>query len=66
LAWLDFSQLDWTNVHSHLIKNGLALSAGSQFGAEYSQFARLNFGVPRATLQEALKRIEAAIKAGGH
>ena len=66
LAWLDFSQLGWTNVHSHLIKNGLALSAGNQFGAEYSQFARLNFGVPRATLQEALKRIEAAIKSSGN
>jgi bifunctional pyridoxal-dependent enzyme with beta-cystathionase and maltose regulon repressor activities len=66
LAWLDFSQLGWANVHSHLMKNGLALSAGSQFGAEYSQFARLNFGVPRATLQEALKRIELAIQTNGN
>jgi len=62
LAWLDFSQLGWNNVQEHLIKNGLGLSAGSQFGAEYSQFGRLNFGVPKATLIEALKRIETAIK----
>ena len=61
LAWLDFSQLGWDNVQAQLIKNGLALSTGSQFGAEYSQFGRLNFGVPRATLIEALKRIETAI-----
>lgn len=58
LAWLDFSKLDWGNVHEHLIKNGLALSPGSQFGQEYSQFARLNFGVPKSTLIEALRRIE--------
>ena len=61
LAWLDFSQLGWDNVQAHLIKNGLALSAGNQFGNEYSQFGRLNFGVPKATLIEALKRIETAI-----
>ena len=63
LAWLDFSKLGWSNVHTHLIEHGLALSAGSQFGKEYSQYARLNFGIPKELLVEALSKIEKGIRA---
>ena len=62
LAWLDFSKLGWSNVHTHLIEHGLALSAGSQFGQEYSQYARLNFGIPKEFLVEALSKIEKGIR----
>ena len=63
LAWLDFSKLGWNNVHHHLLNHNLALSAGNQFGQEYSQFARLNFGIPRKSLTEALNKVEKGINA---
>jgi bifunctional pyridoxal-dependent enzyme with beta-cystathionase and maltose regulon repressor activities len=63
LAWLDFSKLGWNDVHDHLLNHNLALSAGNQFGQEYSQFARLNFGIPRKSLTEALNKVEKGINA---
>lgn len=60
LAWIDCSPLGVENAYELFLKNGVALSPGSQFGEP--GFVRLNFGTQRKLLQEALKRIGAAIK----
>ena len=56
LAWLDCRLLDTDNPQ-RLFEQGLgvALSDGADFGRP--GFLRLNFGCPRATLDEALRRI---------
>ena len=58
LAWIDCAPLGVENAHEFFLKNGVALSPGSQFGA--ARFVRLNFGTRRALLQEALNRIRNA------
>ena len=56
LAWIDCSRLE--NAWDLFLKNGVALSPGSQFGD--NRFVRLNFGTQRKILVEALKRIKTA------
>ncbi len=45
-----------------LRKAGVYFSDGKIFGDEAAGFVRINFGCPRALLQEALERIERAVK----
>lgn len=59
LAWFDVSELQLQNPVAFFEKAGVALSDGRFFGAE--GFVRLNFGCPRATLDEALRRIRRAV-----
>ncbi len=67
LAWLDFG--DWirehgiaVSPHEFLLKEGkIALNDGATFGAGGENFVRLNFGCPRATLEEGLNRIKKAV-----
>jgi cysteine-S-conjugate beta-lyase len=71
LSWLDCRQYiksaenqgeraDW--IDPFFLKNAkVALNAGKMFGDCGAGFVRLNFGCPRATLEEALERIKAAI-----
>ncbi|HWA37298.1 MAG TPA: PatB family C-S lyase [Burkholderiales bacterium] len=61
LAWIDASRLGVKDPTQHFLDHGVALSPGSQFGAP--AFVRLNFGTQRARLQEALRRIAAAVSA---
>jgi cystathionine beta-lyase len=56
LAWIDCSSLE--NPWQLFLKNGVALSPGSQFGD--ARFVRLNFGTQRAVLKKALERIKNA------
>jgi cystathionine beta-lyase len=42
----------------------VALNDGATFGTGGDGFVRLNFGCPRATLQEGLERIKAALNRG--
>lgn len=65
LVWLDFRSLGLSNekledliVH----KAGLWLDSGAIFGAAGEGFQRINTACQRATLEEALKRIERAVK----
>ena len=58
LAWIDCSGVD--NAWELCLKNGVALSPGSQFGD--SRFVRLNFGTQRAVLEKALERINSVFK----
>jgi len=62
LAWIDCSSVP-VDAHDLFLRNGVALSPGSQFGAP--RFVRLNFGTQRARLQEALRRMAAALRSAG-
>ncbi|WP_159517607.1 MalY/PatB family protein [Sunxiuqinia indica] len=62
LIWLDFSeyQLSDDELNAKLIDAGVGLNRGVQFGKQGSGFMRINIGCPRATLEQALGRIEQA------
>ena len=65
LAWLDCRRAGIPgNVHEFFLKqSGVALNDGADYGSVGESFVRLNFGCPRATLTEALDRMERALKA---
>ena len=65
LVWLDLSKLGMTpEQQDDFILNtaGLWLDTGTMFGEEGAGFERINIACPRATLKEALERMEKAIK----
>jgi len=59
LAWIDCSGLATGDAHALFLEHGVALSPGSQFGAD--RFVRLNFGTQRARLAGALERMASAV-----
>ena len=65
LLWLDFAKVTG-NVPAlqQFIRNeeGLYLSVGEQFGKSGSSFLRMNVACPLSVLEEALKRLERAVK----
>lgn len=61
LAWLDVTALGLGDPIAFFEQAGVGLSPGAQFGD--GQCVRLNFGCPRARLQQALARMEQAILA---
>jgi cystathionine beta-lyase len=61
LAWIDVRELSLANPAAHFEAHGLGLSDGADFGAP--GWLRLNFGCPRSTLEEALKRFSTACRA---
>ncbi|MDF9833352.1 cystathionine beta-lyase [Ereboglobus sp. PH5-5] len=61
LAWLNVSALKLENPVAHFEKHGVGLSDGADFGSPRGAHVRLNFGCPRATLDEALRRMKAAL-----
>ncbi|AFW00718.1 aminotransferase [Gluconobacter oxydans] len=64
LAWLDCSRLKLPSGPQHYFLNTakVALSDGAEFHeTETGQYARLNFGCPRATLATALDRIRQSV-----
>lgn len=64
LLWLDVSALGLSNPVAHFEQHGLGLSDGAMFGAARGSHVRLNFGCPRATLVEAIRRLRSALPAG--
>lgn len=58
LAWLDISALRLADPQEHFSRHGLGMSAGAEFGD--ANHMRLNFGTDRATVSEALARLQAA------
>jgi len=64
LAWLDVSALNLPDPISHFERHGVGLSDGTMFGAPKASHVRLNFGCPRLTLVEALRRMKTALKPG--
>jgi cystathionine beta-lyase len=66
LMWIDFGGLlrDTGLTAAGFLKGlGLALNKGESFAEGHQAFARLNFGCPRAMLEEALGRIEEGARA---
>src|SRR5688572_19727699 len=61
LLWLNVSALGLEHPAAHFEKHGVGLSDGAVFGSEKGSHIRLNFGCPRATLQEAMRRMKAAL-----
>ena len=62
LVWLDFSAYNLTEIQlgKILIKGGVALNNGTKFGTGGDGYFRLNFGCPRAILEEGLVKMEQA------
>ena len=56
LAWIDVRSLGLANPAAHFEAHGIGLSDGADFGAP--GWLRLNFGCPRSTLDEALRRFK--------
>ena len=63
LAWLNVSALGLSDPIAHFEKHGVGLSDGVYFGAPKGHYVRFNFGCPRATLVEALRRMKTAVAA---
>lgn len=63
LAWLDISALKLERAHAFFERHGLGFSDGAPFGAAPNTHVRLNFGCTRATLTEALARLQRAVAA---
>jgi len=61
LAWLNVEALGLADPIAHFESHGVGLSDGSFFGVPRGKNIRLNFGCPRATLAEALRRMKAAL-----
>ncbi|MBC7237380.1 MAG: putative C-S lyase [Chloroflexi bacterium] len=64
LAWLDCRSADLDgNPHEFFIRQArVALNDGARFGRGGEGFVRLNFGCCRSVLQQALERMERALK----
>ncbi|NDL62574.1 MalY/PatB family protein [Acerihabitans arboris] len=60
LAWIDAGRLGVENAQRFFEQAGVGLSAGADFGDP--RFIRLNFGCPRALLEQAVARMERAIR----
>ncbi len=65
LLWMNVAALGLANPVGHFERHGVGLSDGAAFGAAKGTYLRLNFGCPRATLEEALRRMTAAVAAAG-
>jgi cystathionine beta-lyase len=63
LMWLNVTALGLVNPVAHFESHGVGLSDGSYFGGTKGTHLRLNFGCPRATLVETVRRMKAAIAA---
>jgi cystathionine beta-lyase len=59
LSWIDTRALNLDNPAAFFEAAGVGLSDGADFGTP--GFLRLNFGCPRAILEEALKRMRTAL-----
>ncbi len=67
LAWLDCSALGLTDPQAFFLEKGkVGFSAGAEFGHDYGQYVRVNFGCPRSMLEEGLQRMESALAARQH
>jgi cystathionine beta-lyase len=63
LAWLNVSALNLPDPIAHFEKHGVGLSDGTFFGSPKGRHVRINFGCPRATLAEGLRRMKSAVAA---
>ncbi|WP_286236789.1 MalY/PatB family protein [Neptuniibacter halophilus] len=59
LAWIDVSGAKLSNPAHFFEQAGVGMSPGRDFGDNH--YMRLNFGCPRETLEEAVRRIKVAL-----
>ena len=62
--WLDCRELGMGNeaLHDFMIQKAkLGLNDGCSFGRSLNGFMRLNAACPRATLEQAMRQLEAAV-----
>ncbi|MFK7993190.1 MAG: MalY/PatB family protein [Granulosicoccus sp.] len=59
LAWIDATGLALEDTKGFFEEHGVGLSSGEQFGQPH--YVRLNFACPRATLEEGVRRMQAAV-----
>jgi cystathionine beta-lyase len=67
LGWLDCRALGLSEEALHELffqKARVGLNRGAQFGREGRGHMRLNFGTPRALLDQGLQRISVALRGG--
>ena len=63
LAWLDCSALGLENPQQFFLEQAkVGLSPGLDFGDDCKQYVRLNFGCPRALLEEGIARMERSLR----
>ena len=64
LIWLDCSELKLEPTPYRFFRDEakVALSDGGKFGKGNEQFVRLNFGAPRRTIEEGLRRMRKALQ----
>ncbi|HEU5078710.1 MAG TPA: PatB family C-S lyase [Opitutaceae bacterium] len=63
LAWFNVEALGLSDPVAHFEKHGVGLSEGGFFGERRGLHVRMNFGCPRSTLIEGLKRMKAGVDA---
>lgn len=61
LGWIDASKLDVASLMDYFEQHGLGFSPGHDFGDD--NFVRFNFGCTRATLEQAVARLQKAVAA---
>jgi cystathionine beta-lyase len=61
LGWIDASKLDVASPMDYFEQHGLGFSPGHDFGDD--NFVRFNFGCTRATLEQAVTRLQQAVVA---
>ncbi|MET3075481.1 PatB family C-S lyase [Pantoea leporis] len=61
LGWIDASKMDVANPMAYFEQHGLGFSPGHDFGDD--NFVRFNFGCTRATLEQAVTRLQKAVAA---
>ena len=67
LVWLNFTELgmDVKELAAFLAQEaGIATNPGYWFGREGAGYARMNIATPRAVLEEAMTRLNSALKSG--
>ncbi|SDT10287.1 cystathione beta-lyase [Pseudomonas asplenii] len=63
LAWLDCTALGLEDPYQFFLDQAkVGLSAGVEFADDARQFVRLNFGCPRALLEEGISRMENSLR----
>ncbi|NWB92596.1 MalY/PatB family protein [Pseudomonas agarici] len=63
LAWLDCTALGLEDPYAFFLEQAkVGLSAGIEFADDARQFVRLNFGCPRALLEEGIRRMENSLR----
>jgi cystathionine beta-lyase len=60
---LNVSELGLPDPVAHFEAHGAGLSDGAFFASPKGRHIRLNFGCPRATLTEALRRLKSGVAA---